>query len=149
VATHHRITSAGGIALRRRNRRVELLTVKTTRGVEPQWQPALLQLPKGGVANDETLEQTAIREVLEETGYQGQVLGKAGTACWTYSRGDKKFSETVHYYFMKVPAAPSQPHDTEFDEICWLHIDKACQQLSYPEERDLINRVVNSKALPY
>jgi 8-oxo-dGTP pyrophosphatase MutT (NUDIX family) len=136
--------SAGGLLFRAINTEIELLIVERTKDVEPKWYPALRQLPKGGVESGETLQQTALREVLEETGYQATILNKAGTASWTYERDGRKWAETVHYFFMRPTSDIPLPHDDEFDRVFWAPIEKAITLLSYPEERDLITKVLEN-----
>ena len=120
---------------------MQLLVVKRTTNIEEKWKPVLCQLPKGTVEQGETLEQAALREVLEETGYTAQISTKAGIASWSYTREGITYKEAVHYYFMSVGPAPPQNHDREFEEVCWIDVTTAHDVLSYPEERRLLRTI--------
>jgi diadenosine hexaphosphate hydrolase (ATP-forming) len=140
--------SAGGILFRRKGNDVLIVIVEWEKGVEKKWAPVLRQLPKGGCKSSETLEQTALREVLEETGYKARIISKAGEAQWSYKRDEQVWDETVHYYFMKPLTLIAQEHDDEFDYVRWVKIEEATRILSYPEERELIFEVVANDSLP-
>lgn len=138
------ITSAGGILLRREGNRILIAIVERTKGVEEKWAPVLRQLPKGGCLRGESLEQTALREVLEETGFRARILGKAGEASWSYERSGQLWNETIHYYHMVPIKGTFQHHDDEFDIVRWVEIEEAAHILSYPEERDIIAEIITS-----
>jgi 8-oxo-dGTP pyrophosphatase MutT (NUDIX family) len=144
------IVSAGGLVMRR-NADVDgtdFLVVKKTRDIESKWKPVLCQLPKGAVEPGETLEEAALREVLEETGYETRISRKAGTASWSYERAGIKYLETVHYFFMSVKSGVPQEHDKEFEDICWIAMTAANHVLSYPEERQLLSGLLTCDDIP-
>ncbi len=141
-------TSAGGIVLRYERDEAFIVIVERGKNVPPKWAPLLRQLPKGECSLGETLQQTALREVLEETGFDCQIVGKAGLAQWSYERDNLSWDETVHYFFMFPKAIAAQEHDDEFDRVLWVRIDHAVQFLSYPEERELIARVLSGNLVP-
>ena len=132
------VTSAGGVLFRREHGEILIAIVERDKGVEEKWTPALRQLPKGGCKPGETLEHTALREVLEETGFKARILLKAGEARWSYERHGQMWDETVHYYLMEPLTLIEQERDDEFDRVRWVRMAEAAQILSYPEERDLI-----------
>lgn len=138
------VTSAGGVVLRRREGTIEVLIVERHTNVEPKWAPVLRQLPKGGVEKDEAILEAALREVLEETGYTGTVVGKAGEARWSYWRNGIEWHETVHYFLMKTSSESAAGHDDEFDAVRWVSIEDAMTILSYPEERAVISQVAGT-----
>jgi len=121
-----------------------VLIVERHHDLEPKWQPVLRQLPKGGCHPGETLEETALREVKEETGYPAEIIGKAGEAHWSYDRDGITWDETVHYYLMRPLIAPfgtaaPPDHDDEFDAVCWISVSGAAETLSYQDERRLLS----------
>lgn len=142
------VVSAGGVVLRHTTDRTELLVVKRTKDIEPKWKPVLCQLPKGAINPGETLEETALREVLEETGYTAKIVTKAGTASWSYVRTGTQYEETVHYFLMSLLCATPQEHDQEFEQVCWLDFPAAQNALSYPEERRLIHQIAHRASPP-
>ena len=141
-------TSAGGILLQREAESTLIVIVEWEKGVEEKWAPILRQLPKGGCRLGETLEQTALREVREETGYEARVIRKAGEAHWSYERSGQVWDETVHYYFMEPLTLVAGEHDEEFDYVRWVRIEEAAQILSYPPERELISESIRDGKLP-
>jgi len=141
-------SSAGGILIRRDSDNVFIVIVEWEKGVEEKWAPILRQLPKGGHHEGETLEQTALREVLEETGFAAKILGKAGEARWSYERYGQVWDETIHYYFMEPLTLIPREHDDEFDNVRWVRIEEATRILSYPEERALVSDIIADRRLP-
>jgi 8-oxo-dGTP pyrophosphatase MutT (NUDIX family) len=134
-------SSAGGILVRKRTPSIELVIVERTHNVDTKWQPVLRQLPKGAMEHGESLEETALREVKEETGYEARILKKVGIAQWQYKRNSINWKEIVHYYLMVPKTDQQHDHDNEFDHVRWVTIESAIVLLSYPEERELLKRV--------
>lgn len=141
-------SSAGGILFRKEGDDVFIVIVEWEKGVPEKWAPILRQLPKGGCKPAETLEQTALREVLEETGFDASIIAKAGEAKWSYERNGQIWDETVHYFFMNPHTLVAQVHDEEFDYVRWIKIEEAAEILSYPPERELIQNIINNARLP-
>jgi 8-oxo-(d)GTP phosphatase len=137
-------TSAGGVLLRRVDSATLIVVVERTSGIEPKWEPVLRQLPKGGTEAGESLVETALREVEEETGFAAEVIGFAGTARWSYQRCGEVWRETVHYYFMRSRTVALNAHDNEFEKVRWVPIEEASRILSYPEERELLAKLIRS-----
>jgi len=134
--------SAGGVVFRRDGTDTLVVVVEWEEGVEEKWAPILRQLPKGGCKPGETLEETALREVREETGYQARIVSKAGEAQWSYERNGQVWDETVHYYLMEPVCLVLENHDAEFDYVRWYKADQAARMLSYPEERELLSQLI-------
>src|SRR5829696_2387829 len=61
----------------------------------------LWSLPKGHIELGETAEQTAIREVAEETGIQGSVLAALGSIDYWFVTEGRRVHKTVHHYLMR------------------------------------------------
>lgn len=134
------IVSAGGIIIQSINSKINICIVEKDVDTHSKWYPRLRQLPKGGQQKGETLEETAIREVLEETGFHCKIDTFLDSACWEYSRKSIHYRETVFYYLMKMLPLQRDKMDGEFDRIVWVNIYDNALNLSYPEESDLIKR---------
>lgn len=92
-------------------------------------------LPKGKADKGETPEQTAIREVLEETGYECRIVAPLGTTRYRVGRGIKE----VKWFAMRpLPSSPGFQKNSEVDRIRWLSRKKAADLVSYNFDRELI-----------
>jgi 8-oxo-(d)GTP phosphatase len=93
-------------------------------------------LPKGKSHPGETEEETAIREVEEETGLRCVLERPIGRIHYVDRRGRPK---TVRYWLMR-PIAGSFTPSQEVDELRWLPLDQAEAVLSYEHDRWLLRR---------
>ncbi|MFB9994856.1 NUDIX hydrolase [Deinococcus oregonensis] len=90
--------------------------------------------PKGHVEPGETLEQTAVREVQEETGIRASVVAPLRATQYTNDRGEAR---QIHWFRMQVEAASTTLEDT-FAEGGFIEAAQALAQLSYPEDQQLL-----------
>ena len=104
-------------------------------------------LPKGGPNPGETGEQTATREVREETGVTATVREPLGDVNYWYRRGGRRVYKTVHFYLCDYVSGSTDDHDHEVEEARWIPLGEARTALSYPGERALIERAL-SKSTP-
>jgi 8-oxo-dGTP pyrophosphatase MutT (NUDIX family) len=100
-------------------------------------------LPKGGPDPGETPEQTAVREVREETGITAQVRERLGDVRYWYRRDGRKVHKTVTFFLCDYVSGSTDDHDHEVDEARWIPLSQARVQLSYPGERALIERLLS------
>ncbi|MGD8684947.1 MAG: NUDIX hydrolase [Chloroflexota bacterium] len=103
---------------------------------------ATWSLPKGTPAGDETPEQTALREVTEETGLKVRIVGTIGDVHYRFVRDGHRVHKTVHYYLMEATGGDLADHDHEFDEVRWVGVGEADALLRFPTERDIVARAV-------
>jgi 8-oxo-dGTP pyrophosphatase MutT (NUDIX family) len=99
-------------------------------------------LPKGTVEAGETLEQTALREVSEETGLQVRSLESVGSIGYTFVREGTRIHKTVHFFLMEPVGGDLAEHDQEFEAVHWVPLDEALALLSHETERDVIVRAL-------
>ena len=93
--------------------------------------------PKGKAHQGEPAEETALREVAEETGFHC-VLGKElPSTSYQDSRGRPK---VVRYWTMRVVSGSFKPH-SEVDEIRWVTHDEAEETLSYTRDLDVLHAI--------
>lgn len=99
-------------------------------------------LPKGGVEPGETLGETALREVREETGIEASLEGELGSIdYWFYSRESRvRIHKTVHYFLMRAGGGDVSGHDHEVSEARWLSVSAALDIMSYPNEREIVRK---------
>ena len=100
-------------------------------------------LPKGGMEAGETPEQVAAREVREETGVVANVLGPLGDVRYTYRRGGRRVRKTVHFFVCEYVEGSTADHDHEVDDARWMPIEQARTELTYPGEREMIERALS------
>jgi len=133
-----RITSAGGVALRDSGEGLEVLACG--RHADNLW-----ALPKGTPEPGETLEQTAMREVREETGVEVAIDGLVGEIKYWFSRPQEgvRYYKTVRHYLLRPIGGDTSLHDHEFDEARWIPVSEALKLLTYPNEVRILNQALD------
>jgi 8-oxo-dGTP pyrophosphatase MutT (NUDIX family) len=97
----------------------------------------LWSLPKGHIELGETAEQTAIREVAEETGIQGSVLAALGSIDYWFVTEGRRVHKTVHHYLMRFLGGELSDDDVEVSEVAWVPLKELPSRLAYADERRL------------
>lgn len=130
-------TSAGGLVLDRSggSPRAALIARLDRRGLL-RW-----SLPKGHIEPGETAEQAAEREVREETGIAGHVLGTLGTIDFWFVADDQRIHKTVHHFLLEADSGTLSDADVEVDEVAWVPLAEVAERLAYEDERRLMDRV--------
>ncbi len=95
--------------------------------------------PKGFIGDHkkgETKEETAVREVEEETGVQGKIIKELVTpASYFYVwKGEKRF-KTVYYFIMEYVSGDINKHDFEMSKVEWWPKDKVEKDLTYKSDK--------------
>jgi 8-oxo-dGTP pyrophosphatase MutT (NUDIX family) len=123
------VHAAGGIPWRRRDDGVvEVLLVH--RPAYDDW-----TFPKGKRDGDETDEDTALREVFEETGLRTRLGSELDTVEYPDDRGRLK---RVRYWAMTVESSTPRSPDHEVDATRWLPADEAEAALTYERDRSVL-----------
>lgn len=129
-------TSAGGLVINGldgpREEQVAALIGRIDRRGRMLW-----SLPKGHIEVGETAEQTAIREVAEETGVQGSVLAALGSIDYWFVSEGRRVHKTVHHYLMRFSNGELSDEDVEVAEVAWVPIEELRSRLAYADERRL------------
>lgn len=97
----------------------------------------LWSLPKGHIELGETAEQTAIREVAEETGVRGTVLAALGSIDYWFVTEGRRVHKTVHHYLMRFLGGELSDEDVEVSEVAWVPLRELPARLAYADERRL------------
>ena len=134
-----RETSAGGVIYRNQQGQVETALIH----VGKRW-----GLLKGHVEPGERIEQTAVREVREETGLNGKVDEKLGAIFYTYRSKTKKgepirISKRVYFFLLEYLAGDVHSHDYEVDEARWFPIGDAIKNLSFVTEKRMVRKALS------
>jgi 8-oxo-dGTP pyrophosphatase MutT (NUDIX family) len=94
-------------------------------------------LPKGHIEQGETAEQTAIREVAEETGIHGHVLAALGSIDYWFVTEGRRVHKTVHHYLLRFSGGELCDEDVEVTEVAWVPVTELPKRLAYADERRL------------
>src|SRR5690348_618471 len=124
------IRAAGGIIQRNTTSGDEVMIVYRKR--HQDW-----TLPKGKVRDGESFQETALREVAEETGCSctlGNYLG-------TISYADDGVPKVVMFWKMSVIEESGVADTEEIGEAAWMPIAAAVQRLTYAQEKALLSRI--------
>jgi 8-oxo-dGTP pyrophosphatase MutT (NUDIX family) len=133
--------SSGGVVVRRIRGRWMLAAIR------PGGKPAgTWALPKGLVGRGEDPEATALREIREETGLEGNSLSKLGDVRYVYTRGGVRIFKVVSFYLVRYrrgrigDVTPEHAH--EIEEARWLPLDEATRLLAYRGEREMAGQAL-------
>jgi ADP-ribose pyrophosphatase YjhB (NUDIX family) len=100
----------------------------------------LWSLPKGHLEAGETLEQAAVREVAEETGIHGSIIGSLGIIDFWFVVEGRRVHKTVHHFLMRAIGGELSDDDIEVTEVAWFPLPDISEQLAYSDERNLLDQ---------
>jgi bis(5'-nucleosidyl)-tetraphosphatase len=106
----------------------------------------LWEFPKGGVDEGETLLQTALRELQEETGLPQDDLrvvpGFEWNETYRFTSGREAERTLIHkhvtYYLAQSKSTSVTLSESEISEFAWLELDAATKRIKYPERRKML-----------
>jgi 8-oxo-dGTP pyrophosphatase MutT (NUDIX family) len=133
--------SAGGVLVRRLRGRWFLAAIRPAGKPEGLW-----ALPKGIIGRGERADETAVREVQEETGVDGTLVEKLGDIRYVYTWAGERVFKVVSFYLLRYRRGrlgdlqPGFAH--EVADVRWLPLDEAPQLLAYKGERDIAERAM-------
>ena len=84
------------------------------------------------------MEQTALREVEEETGLRVRTLGPLPSISYAFVQDGKRIHKTVHYWLMEPVSGDLAGHDREFERVRWVPFAEAANLLTFATERALV-----------
>lgn len=127
--------SAGG-AVFRSLQNPEWLIIKPT-GTD-RW-----QLPKGKIDKGEKSEQTAVREVFEETGVRAEIVQKIDAIKYFYVLKGKRIFKQVTFFLMASDGEEPKVEEKwtrEVEEVIWKPTEDAIKMLSFKAEKNIIQK---------
>ena len=153
--TEH-LVSAGGVVYRRVDGNIEAVLCGRHLAPQPSDNPGVRSpdastglvrwsLAKGTPDPGETLEETALREVREETGLEVEISAPIDSIeYWFAERGKNvRFHKTVHFYLMVPRGGDTNQHDPEFDVVQWFPYDQALDAVGYPNEAGVLRKALD------
>jgi 8-oxo-dGTP pyrophosphatase MutT (NUDIX family) len=133
--------SAGGVLVRRLRGGWVFAAIRPGGKAEGLW-----ALPKGQLGRGERPEETALREVAEETGAEAKLVGKLGDVRYVYTWRGERIFKVVSFYLLRysrgrlgeLPAATAH----EVAEVRWLPLEDGPRLLAYGGEREMVERAI-------
>jgi 8-oxo-dGTP pyrophosphatase MutT (NUDIX family) len=126
-------TSCGGVVIFRGK---ILLLYKNFRNKYEGW-----VLPKGTVEQGEEFEDTALREVREETGARASIVKYVGKSHYSFTVPEDTVEKQVHWYLMKGENYYSKPQREEyFVDSGYYKYHEAYHLLKFSNERQILER---------
>jgi 8-oxo-dGTP pyrophosphatase MutT (NUDIX family) len=129
--------SAGGVVLDG-DRVVVIVPVKRAAGGR-----RVLALPKGHPDGEESPEEAARREVAEEAGVQGELIGELGDVHYRYERRRRRVAKRVRFFLYRYSSGDVADHDHEIEEARWMPLEQAARELTYEGEREMVRRAMS------
>ncbi|MBR3635632.1 MAG: NUDIX hydrolase [Lachnospiraceae bacterium] len=126
-------TSCGGVVIFRGK---ILLLYKNIHNKYEGW-----VLPKGTVEEGEEFEDTALREVLEESGAKAGIIKYIGKSNYDFAIPGDEVHKTVHWYLMIGDSYYSKPQKEEFFmDSGFYKFHEAYHLLKFPNEKEILDR---------
>ncbi|NEG90426.1 NUDIX hydrolase [Bifidobacterium aerophilum] len=125
--------SAGGLVFDERGR--VAIIARHSRSGHLEW-----CLPKGHIEKGETPQQTAVREVHEETGILGEVVDSIATIDYWFTGTSQRVHKLVHHFALRQVGGELTVEgdpDHEAEDAIWVDFDDLDGVLSYPNERKI------------
>jgi len=129
------LTHAGGVVFRTEGDAVRYLLVRASQG-RAEW-----VLPKGHVETGESIRQTAVREVKEESGCWARVVKHLDDVRWNAAE-----PTVVRFFLMEAEGASADDgSSSEGRARHWLPLPDAIREATYPETKNLLERAEASR----
>ena len=100
-------------------------------------------LPKGTQEFNESICNTAIREVKEETGLEVKIKVFLSNIYYKFiDNQNNMLNKKVAFYIMETIDGSFKNHDKEFDKIIWADSNEAIKLLKYTNEKKLVTKAI-------
>ena len=123
--------SAGGVVFKKSADKTEILVSQHSQ--HHGW-----VFPKGLIGDHvekEGKEETAIREVKEETGAVGKIIRALNPVTYWFVLEGEKVRKTVYYFIMEYIGGDIAKHDHEMEKVEWLPVEKVEERLTYKSDK--------------
>lgn len=99
--------------------------------------------PKGHIEKGETLKETAIREVKEETNIDVEII-KEKQYEMEYSP-EEGIMKKVIFFIAKPTSKEAKPQETEVQKVEWVTIEEAIEKLTFDNAREILKKIREEK----
>jgi len=127
--------------VRRSRGRWQLAAIRPNGKREGVW-----ALPKGHIDPGERPEETALREVREETGVEARLEEKLGDIRYVYTWEGERIFKVVSFYLVRAVRGRigdiADEMRVEVAEARWLPLDEAPRLLAYGGEREMARKAI-------
>lgn len=134
------VISAGGMIIKRRRKSYYSVIVGND-------YPIIWRIPFGMQNENETIEETALREVKEETGLSGKIINLIDQKSWKYSYDNKIYHKTCFFYLIEYLSGQFEERDDEFEHIQWAKMVDIERLLYYDLERNIARQALQFLSL--
>ena len=101
-------------------------------------------LPKGTVEEGEAYPETALREVLEESGAHAEIMKYIGKSEYMFNVPEDTVSKEVHWYLMMADSYYSKPQREEyFTDSGFYKYHEAYHLLKFNNEKVILEKAYN------
>ena len=101
--------------------------------------------PKGLIEEGESARDAALRELAEETGVAGRILGELGAVRYFYTRSDKQIvRKQVWFYLVEAQSEELRPQVEEVADARWVTPHEAKQRLAYRNMHPVLGRAMRA-----
>lgn len=97
--------------------------------------------PKGHVEENETEEETAIREVYEETNLQVEIFSDFYKKV-TYSPRENVMKDVI-FFLARPKSIDTKPQEAEISKVEWVSFDEALNILTYEDTKNILKEVLD------
>jgi len=122
--------SAGGVVFKKEEDKIFILVAQHSQ--HHGW-----VFPKGIIDKGEKKEETALREVKEETGIIGKIIKPLKPVTYWYNLEGEKIKKTVYYFFMEFISGDAKDHDWEMENVEWIPKEEVLEKLTYKSDKEV------------
>ena len=130
--------SAGGVVYKKEKGKVYILIAQHS--YHKGW-----VFPKGLIGDhkkNENKEETAVREVFEETGARAKIIKPLKPITFWYVWEGEKRKKTVYYFLMEYKSGDITKHDLEMERVEWLDSESVIGRLTYKNEKKVFEEAL-------
>ena len=130
--------SAGGVVFRKIGAGIEYAIIERFKRLGDR------TLPKGHQEKGESLQDTAIREVFEETGFHAKPVAYLGKFFYVVANEEKKTQtfRLVHWFLMEYGSGTEIKPNTEVERVSWVPLEYDLSNMSHENDKMIIRRAV-------